>query len=236
MTKEAYNYFSQRDSKYLITAKLLFGLFIVIFVSLIVVMFIYQIHSYFVNFVLILIVMYLFYKFVFYDYIYYIRKFNDLKRIKLMKKFELDEEVIEYFDNDVFKHLYDDEFTIIHKNEVYVLALTEIEDSIHSLGIAVYLMENSSQEINPSSRELSNELTGYIADSSIVKVIILVKDKFDEEELDSIEFDAAIHRNTTVIGIEKSTNTLIYNYFLNGEKLDSLMSELFKVNLLREEY
>jgi len=235
MTKESYIYFSEKDTNYLNKARLLFGLYIAIFVSLIVLMFIYQIYSYFVTFIIILVIMYFLYRLVFLDYIYYIRKLGDLKRIKLMKRFDLVDDVLEYFSGEIYKQLFDDDFLIIHKNDAYVLAKTELEDSIYALGLAVYNMDNSTDEVCPTTRELSNELTGYIANSSVIKVILLIRDKFEEDELDLLQYDSAIHKNTVVIGIEKSTSQLIYNYFLNGEFVDAYLSELFQVNLVRED-
>ena len=235
MTKESYIYFSEKDLDYLNKAKLLFGLYIAIFVSLIVLMFVYQIYSYFVTFIIVLLIMYLLYRFVFLDYIYYIRKLGELKRIKLMKRFDLVDDVLEYFSGEIYKQLFDDDFLIIHKNDAYVLAKIELEDSIYALGLAVYNMDNSTDEVCPSTRELSNELTGYIANSSVIKVILLIREKFEEDELDLLQYDSAIHKNTVVIGIEKSTSQLIYNYFLNGEIVDTYLSELFQVNLVRED-
>ena len=174
MTKESYIYFSEKDLDYLNKAKLLFGLYIAIFVSLIVLMFVYQIYSYFVTFIIVLLIMYLLYRFVFLDYIYYIRKLDNLKRIRLMKRFDLVDDVLEYFSGEIYKQLFDDDFLIIHKNDAYVLAKIELEDSIYALGLAVYNMDNSTDEVCPSTRELSNELTGYIANSSVIKVILSI--------------------------------------------------------------
>ncbi len=213
MTKDDFNYYSEKDSKYHKKAKLLYLLFIVIFTVLVVLMFIYQIYSYFVTMAIIFFIMAILYKFVFYEYIYFIRKFDDLKRVKLMKKFNVTDEVIEYFANNPFKQLYDNDFSILQKNNVYTLAVKKIEESIHSVGIAVYLLDNITDEVNPSTRELSNELSGYTANSSVIKVILLVKDKFNTKELESLEYDSAVHHNTVIIGLEKSTTTLIYNYF-----------------------
>ena len=235
MTKEIYTYFSEKDSSYLNKARLFYGLYIMIFISLIVLMFVYQIYSYFVTLMIIIGVMYFLYRLVFFDFIFYIGKRNDFKRIKLMKRFEIVDEVIEYFSDDVYKNLFDDDYVIIHKNDVYVLAKIELEDTIYTLGLAVYQLDKATDEVSPSTREISNELTGYIASSSIIKVILLIKDVFDENELDLLKYDSAIHKNTVVIGIEKSTKQLIYNYFLNGDSLDSYLSVLLQVNVVREE-
>jgi len=42
-----------------------------------------------------------------------------------------------------------------------------------------------------------------------------------------------VHNNTVVIGLEKSTSQLTYNYFLNGKEIDEYLSEFFQVNLNR---
>ncbi len=236
MTKDDFNYYSEKDAKYHKKAKLLYLLFIVIFIVLIVLMFIYQIYTYFVTMAIIFFIMAILYKFVFYEYIYFIRKFDDLKRVKLMKKFNVTDEVIEYFANNPFKQLYDSDFSILQKNNVYTLAVKKIEESIHSVGIAVYLLDNTTDEVNPSTRELSNELSGYTANSSVIKVILLVKDKFNTKELESLEYDSAVHHNTVIIGLEKSTTTLIYNYFLNGNEVDTFLGNLFQLDLTRDEF
>lgn len=235
MTKKEFDYYSEKDSRYLKKAKTLYGLFITIFLLLVVLMFFYQIYSYFVTIVLIFFVMTLLYKFFFYDYIYYVRKVNDLRRVELMKTFDLYDDVLHYFNEDVYKNLYDDDFTIIHKNDVYVLAIKQMEDNLHSLGIAVYFLDNKTEEVCPSTRELSNEITGYTADTSIIKVILLVSDKFTDEELELLKYDSAVHHNTVVLGLEKQSSSLIYNYFLNGDQVDAFLSELFKVDLKRIE-
>lgn len=234
MTKESYDYYSKKDASFLLKAKLFFGLFITIFILLIVLMFIYQIYSYFVNFVIIVVVMYFLYKLLFFEFIYYVRKQHDFKRIKLMKKFNLNDETIEFFSGEIYKQLYSYNFTILNKNDVYVLAKSSIENSITSLGLAVYLLDNASLEISPSVRDISNELSGYVANASYVKVILLIRDVFTEEELESLKYDSAVHSNTVVIGIEKSTKQLIYNYFLNGEEIDMFLGDLFEVDLTRE--
>ncbi len=235
MTKETYNYFSNKELGYFKKAILFYGLFIAIFLGLITLMFFYQIYSYFVTFIIILVIMYFLYRLVFYDFIYYVSKTNDFKRIKLMKKFGITEEVLNYFEGEVFKQLFDDDFVILHKNDVYVLAKSDITDSIHALGLAVYFLDNTTDEISPTTRELSNELSGYIVNSSVVKVILLVKDKFEEDEMEALEYDSAVHKNTVIIGLEKSTSQLIYNYFLNGEQIDAFLGKLFKVDLVRED-
>lgn len=233
MTKESYIYYSEKPENYLKKARLFYSLFISIFAALIVLMFVYQIYSYFVNLIIIGLVMYFLYKLVFFDFIYYIRKHNDIKRIELMKKFNLKDEVIEFFSGEIYRNLYDYDFTILNKNDVYVLAKIDIENSISSLGLAVYLLDNVSEEISPSTREISNELSGFLINSSYVKVVLLIKDKFTSEELESLKYDSAIHSNTVVIGLEKSTRQLIYNYFLNGDDIDAFLSDIFEIDLTR---
>lgn len=235
MTKEGYEYYLEKESGFLKKAKLFTGLFILIFVSLIVQMFLYQIHSYFTNVVIIVVVMYFLYKLLFFDFIYYLRKQNDFKRIELMKKFNLSDDVVEYFSGEIYKKLYDEDYSILHKNDVYVLAKYRLENTISDLGLAVYLLDNTTDEINPSVRDISNELTGYIANSSVVKVILLIRDKFTKEEVESLKYDSAVHSNTVVIGLEKSTNQLTYNYFINGEEIDAYLSDFFQVDLTKED-
>ena len=235
MTKEIYDYYSEKDQKYLKKARLFYGLFASIFALLVVLMFIYQIYSYFVNIVIIVVIMYFLYKLFFKEFIYYIRNKNDIKRVKLMKMFTINDSVLEFFSGEVFRQLFDYDFTILNKNNVYILARTKIKDSINSLGLAVYLLDEANEEISPTVREISNEMSGYIGNSSCVKVILLIRDKFTNKELDLLKYDSAVHNNTVVIGLEKSTKQLIYNYFLNGEAIDTVLSDLFEVDLTRQE-
>lgn len=235
MTKDSYNYFIEKGTNFLQKARLFYVLFISIFITLVALMFIYQIYSYFVTLIIIIIVMYFLYRFVFVDYIYFVNNYNNIQRIKLMKNFELSDEVLEYFSGEVFKQLYDDDYIILHKNDVYVLARNSMEGTIYDIGVAVYQLDNSTSEVSPTTRELSNELSGYLGNSSVIKVVILVRDKFDEDELEALEYDSSMHKNTVVIGIEKSTSKLIYNYFLNGKNLDIYLGKLFQVDLVREQ-
>ena len=235
MTKKEYDYYSKKDSQYLKKAKLLSGLFITIFFLLIVLMFVYQIITYFVTLVIIIFIMTLLYKFFFYEYIYYMRKVNDLKRVTLMKTFDVFDDTLEYFNDDAYKNFFDDDFTIFHKNDVYFLVLKQIEDNINSLGIAVYFLDKKTDEICPTPRDLSNEMSAYTPNASIIKVVLLVKNEFTEKELESLKYDSAVHHNTVVIGLEKSSSTLIYNYFLNGADVDAFLGELFNVDLKRNE-
>jgi len=233
MTKEGYIYYSEKPENFFKKAKLYTGLYIFIFILLIVLMFIYQIYSYFVNLVLISLIMYFLYKLVFFDFIYYVRKKTDFQRVKLMKKFPVNDNVIEFFSGDIYENLYEYDFDILNKTNVYILAKSKIEDSVLGIGLAVYLVDNESEAIKLSTRELSLELSSHLANSSYVKVILLIKDKFTDSELEALKYDSAIHRNTVVIGLEKTTKQLIYNYFLNGKDLDVFLSDIFEVDLVR---
>ncbi len=233
MTKEGYLYYSEKPQDFSKKAKLFTGLYVSIFILLIVLMFIYQIYSYFVNLVLISLVMYFLYKLIFFDFIYYIRKRNDFERIKLMKKFDVNDNVLEFFSGDIHDNLYEYAFDILNKTNVYILAKSDIEDSDLRMGLAVYLVDNESEAITLTTRELSNELSGQLMNASYVKVILLIKEKFNESELEALQYDSAIHHNTVVIGLETATKQLIYNYFLNGEELDVFLSDMFEVDLVR---
>ena len=232
MTKESYTYYLEKGENYSKRAKLFYGLYIAILATLVVLMFVYQIHSYFTNLVIIVVVMYFLYKLIFIEFIYYVRKRHDFKRIELMKTFSISDTITEFFSGEIYQKLYDINFDILNKNDVYILAKSELEDSINSLGLAVYLLDNITEAVSPTVRDISNELSGYVANSSYVKVILLVRDKFTSEEFDSLKYDSSVHRNTVVIGLEKATNQLIYNYFLNGETIDLFLSEIFEVDLV----
>ncbi|MCK5761558.1 MAG: hypothetical protein KAH16_01520 [Candidatus Izimaplasma sp.] len=234
MTKESYTYYLEKGTDYSKKAKLFYGLYIAILAVLVGLMFIYQIHSYFTNLVIIVVVMYFLYKLVFIEFIYYVRKRHDFKRIELMKIFNVSDNVVDFFSDEIPKGLYDINFDILSKNEVYILAKSQIENSISSLGLAVYLLDNISDEISPTVRDISNELSGYVANASYVKVILLIRDEFTDEELESLKYDSSVHHNTVVIGLEKSTNHLIYNYFLNGEVINTFLSDIFEVDLTRD--
>jgi len=228
MTKEGYVYYAEKPENFPKKAKLYTGLYCLIFGLLIVLMFIYPIYSYFANLVLIGFVMYFLYKLVFFDFIFYTRKKADFARIELMKKFPINDNVIEFFSGDIYENLYEYNYDILIKTNVYILAKTKIENSILGIGLAVYLCDNENEAIT-----LTNELSGQLANASYVKVILLVKDQFTASELEDLKYDSAIHHNTVVIGLEKSTKQLIYNYFLNGEELDVYLSEMFEVDLVR---
>ncbi len=233
MTKEGYLYYSEKPENFPKKAKLYTWLYYLIFGLLIVLMFVYPIYSYFANLVLIGFVMYFLYKLVFFDFIFYTRKKDDFERIKLMKIFPVNDHVLEFFSGDIHVNLYEYDYDILIKTNVYLLAKSKIENSILGIGLAVYLKDNENEAITLTTRDLSNELSGQIANASYVKVILIIKDKFNEAELEELKYDSAIHHNTVVIGLEKSTKQLIYNYFLNGEELDVYLSDMFEVDLVR---
>jgi hypothetical protein len=120
---------------------------------------------------------------------------------------------------------------LVLKNDVYVLADIPIDNSVFNLGLAVYFNDKETEAVSASPKVLSNELSGYIVKASIIKVILLVSDEFSQGEKDYLKFSAAFHKNTVVIGLEKSKNKLYYNYFLNGEELDEFLGKLFKIDL-----
>ncbi len=231
MTKEQFDIFTTKTNAYLKKAKLFYKLFILIFVVLFISMFIYTVVSPFMNFIMILTIMALLYQFVFKEYIYYARKYIEYKRISYHKQFKLSDEVVDFFDKDVFQKLYDMDYELVQKNDVYVLANRPIENTLFSIGLAIYFNDLETEAVSISPKGLSNELSAAIVKASIIKTIILVSDKFDQSEIDYFKFNAAFHKNTVVIGLEKSTNTLYYNYFLNGSELDTFLGELFKVDL-----
>ena len=231
MTKEQFNNFTSKSDSFLKKAKLFYGLFIFIFIILFIGMFIYQIISFFMTFIMILTIMALLYQFVFKEYIFYTRKHVEYLRIKNHKQFKVIDEVVDFFDKDTFQKLYDLDYELAVKNDVYVIASKPIEDSIYTLALAVYFNDLETDAVSASPKGLSNELTGYILKPSIIKVILLVSDDFSEGELDYLKYSTVFHKNTVVIGLEKNTNTLYYNYFLNGSELDDHLSEIFKVDL-----
>jgi hypothetical protein len=231
MTKEQFDIFTTKTNAYLKKAKLFYKLFILIFVVLFISMFIYTVVSPFMNFIMILTIMALLYQFVFKEYIYYARKYIEYKRISYHKQFKLSDEVVDFFDKDVFQKLYDLDYELAVKNDVYVIASKAIKDSIYTLALAVYFNDLETDAVSASPKGLSNELTGYILKPSIIKVILLISNDFSEGEVDYLKYSSVFHKNTVVIGLEKNTNTLYYNYFLNGSELDNHLSEIFKVDL-----
>ena len=231
MTKEQFDIFTTKTNAYLKKAKLFYKLFILIFVVLFIAMLFYQVVSLFMNFVMILTIMALLYQFVFKEYIYYARKHIEYKRISYHKQFKLSDEVVNFFDKDVFQKLYDIDYELNQKNDVYVLANKPIENTVYSIGLAIYFNDLETEAVSSSPKGLSNELSAAILKSSIIKTVILVSEKFDENEIDYFKYSAASQKNTVVMGLEKSTNTLYYNYFLNGRELDTFLGDLFKVDL-----
>ena len=231
MTKEQFNNFTTKSDSFLKKAKLFYGLFILIFVILFIGMFLYQIISFFMTFIMILTIMALLYQFVFKEYIFYTRHRIEYLRIGKHKQFKVSDEVVDFFDKETFQKLYDLDYELAIKNDVYVIASKPIADSIYTLALAVYFNDLETDAVSLTPKGLSNELSGYILKPSIIKVILLVSDEFSEGELDYLKYSAVFHKNTVVIGLEKNTNTLYYNYFLNGSELDEHLSEFFKVDL-----
>jgi len=235
MTKEQFNSFSSKSDSFFKNAKILYWIFIGIFVILFIGMFIYQVISFFMTLLMVITIMAVLYQFVFKEYIFYTRKHVEYLRICNHKEFKVSDEIIEFFDKDLFQKLYDIDYELAVKNDVYVIASKKIDDSIHTLGLAVYYNDLETDAVSATPKALSNELSGYVMKPSIIKVILLVSDNFDQGEKDYLKFSAVIHKNTVVIGLEKKTNTLFYNYFLNGKELDTHLSDLFKVDLSLEE-
>ena len=231
MTKQQFDNFTTKSDSFFKKAKLFYRLFILIFVILFIGMFIYQIVSFFMTFIMIITIMALLYQFVFKEYIFYTRHRIEYLRINNHKQFKVSDEVIDFFDKDVFQKLYDLDYELAVKNDVYVIASKSIDDSIYTLALAVYFNDLETDAVSASPKGLSNELTGYILKPSIIKVILLISNDFSEGEVDYLKYSSVFHKNTVVIGLEKNTNTLYYNYFLNGSELDNHLSEIFKVDL-----
>ena len=231
MTKEQYDIFTSKTDSYFKKAKLLSALFILVFAILLIGMFIHQVINLFIAFIIVLIIMTLLYKFVFKEYIFYTINYTQYKRISIHKQFEVTDEVLELFNENSFQNLYDIDFVLVSKNDVYVLATKPIDNSLYNIGLAVYFNNKETEAVNATPKVLSNELSGFILKSSLIKVVLLVSDEFSVDEKDYLKYNSAIHKNTVVIGLEKNTNILYYNYFLNGIELDDFLSELFKVDL-----
>lgn len=231
MTKEQFDNFTSKPVSFFKKAKMLYWLYIGIFVVLLLGTFIYQIISFFMTLMIVLIVMALLYLFLFKDYIFYTRKHIEYLRICKHKEFKISDEIVEFFDEEIFQKLYDLEYELAVKNDVYVLGSKEIEDSIYTLGLAVYFNDLETEAVSATPKALSNELSGFVLKPSLIKVILLVTDEFSQEEKDYLKFDSFFHKNTVVVGMEKNSNTLHYNYFLNGMELDKHLSDLFKVDL-----
>lgn len=231
MTKEQYDIFKSKPESFFKKARLLFGLFIFICIILFVGIFMYQVVSLFITFIMMLVVITLLYHFVFKEYIYYTTNYIKYKRISNHKQFEISDKVIEFFNENLFQNLYDIDYDLVIKNDVYVLATKPVDNSIYNLGLAVYFKDLETEAVTASPKVLSNELSNYILKASVIKVVLLVSNEFTQDELDYLKYNSAIQKNTVVIGLEKNTKTLFYNYFLNGLELDDFFSELFGVNL-----
>lgn len=231
MTKEQFDIFSTKTNSYLKKAKLFYILFIIISITLFVGMFVYQIVSFFMTFLAVVIILVLLFQFVFKDFIFYTRKYMEYKRISFHKVFKVSDEVVEFFDKDTYQKLYESGYELAIKNDVYVLASKAVDNSIYTLALGVYFSDLETDAVSASPKALSNDLSGYILKPSIVKVILLVSDEFSEGEKDYLKYSTVFHKNTVVIGLEKKTNSLYYNYFLNGFELDEYFSDFFKVDL-----
>ncbi len=231
MTKEQYDKFTTKTNSFLKKAKLFYGLYILIFASLLIGMVFFQVVSLFMTFIMILTIMAILYQFIFKDYIFYTRKLVEYKRISYHNQFKVSDEVVEFFDELIFQKLFDKGYDLVLKNDVYVLATKPIDDSPFNIGLAVYFNDKETSAVAASPRVLSNELSGYIVKASIIKVVLLVSDDFSDGEKDYLKYSTTFHKNTVVIGLEKNTNTLYYNYFLNGPELDTFLGDLFKVDL-----
>ena len=106
MTKEQFHSFTLQSDSFFKKAKILYWLFISIFVILFIGMFIYQVISLFMTFIIIITSMTVLYRFVFKDYIFFTRKRIEYLRICEHKLFKVSDEVIEFFDKDVFQKLF----------------------------------------------------------------------------------------------------------------------------------
>lgn len=236
MTKEQFDSFTSKPESFFKKAKIFYWLFIAIFGILFIGTLVFQIISYFVTFIMVLIIMAILYQFVFRDYIFFTRKRIEYMRISKHKEFKVSDEVVEFFDKDVFQKLYDLDYELAVKNDVYVLSSKNIDDSIYTLALAVYFSDLETDAVSASPKVLSNDLSGFVLKPSLIKVILLVSEEFSEGEKEDLKYNSVFHKNTVLIGLEKKTNTLHYNYFLNGVELDKHLSDLFKVDLSLEDY
>ena len=231
MKKEQFNAFSTKSDSFIKKSKVFYALYVFIFVLLLIGMFIYQIVSFFMTFIMILTIMALLFHFVFKEYIFYSRKYTEFLRISKHKQFIVSDEVIDFFDKEAYQKLYDQDFELSVKNDVYIIASKPIDNSIFTLALAVYFNDLETEAVTATPKMLSNDLSGYILKPSIVKVVLLISNEFSEGEKDYLKYNSVLHRNTVVIGLEKKTKTLFYNYFLNGSELNDFLGELFKVDL-----
>lgn len=231
MTKEQFDIFTTQSNSFIKKSKLMYKLFILIFGILFVSVFIYQVISYLISFIMVLTIMALLYQFLFKDYIFYARNHIKYKRISYHKLFEVSDDIVEFFSGDVSQNLYDIEYELINKNNVYVLCTKPVENSIYGLGLAVYMTDRETEAVSLTPKELSNELSGYITNTSLIKAVLLVSDVFSDEDKEYLKYETTFHKNTVVIGLERKTKSLYYNYFLNGAELDVLLGSLFDVDL-----
>jgi hypothetical protein len=235
MKKNQYETFKNKDAGFKKKATLYRGLFGLIILILLIAMFAIPALTRFITFIVILVVIVLLYHFVFKEYVLFLKKQNEMARIELHRQFIVGEDVVEYFDENTFQHLYDDDFELLQKNEVFVIATRKLDDSIYDLALAVYLTDYKTEAVCPTLRDLSREMSSYIISSSVIKVILVVSNTFSEEDKELLQYDAQGHKNTVIIGLEKESKTLYYNYFLNGDFLDEELSKIFKIDVTREE-
>ncbi len=231
MTKEQFEVFKSKSDSFLKKSKLFSGLFMLIFMIMFIGIFFYQVISFFMTFIIVIAFMSILYHFIFKEYIFYSRKYVEYKRISIHKKFTVSDEVVSFFDKEAFQKLYDLDFELIVKNEVYVISSKPIDNSIYTIALAVYFNDLETDAVSATPKMLSNDLSSYILKPSIIKVVLLVSNDFTESEKDLLKFSSVFHKNTVVIGLEKNTNTLYYNYFLNGRELDEFLGDFFKVDL-----
>ncbi|MBN2604597.1 MAG: hypothetical protein JXR62_02080 [Bacilli bacterium] len=235
MKKAQYEAFKGKDVTFQKKATLYRGLYGLIIIGLFIAMFAIQALTHLITFLVILVVIVGLYYFVFKEYVLFLKKQKELKRIDLHQQFTVGDEVVAYFDENSFQHLYDDDFELLQKNDVFVIATRKLEDSIYDLALAVYLTDLKTEAVCPTLRELSREMSSYIISSSVVKVILVVANVFTDEDKELLQYDAQGHKNTVIIGLEKESKTLYYNYFLNGGFLDDEFSKIFNIDVSRKD-
>lgn len=235
MKKKEYESFKSKDVTFAKKAKLYIGLYIFIMVVLFLAMFFIQALTHFITFIVILVIFDLLFHFVFKEYIMFFVKQKEIARIELHQQFPIGDEIIEYFNENAFQNLYDEDYTLLQKNDVFLIATKKLDETIYDLALAVYFTDLKTEAVCPTLRELSREMNSYLISTSVVKVILVVSSKFSDEDKEILQYDAQGHKNTVIIGLEKETKLLYYNYFLNGEVLDKVLSDLFKVDVTRKE-
>jgi len=235
MKKTQYENFNSKDSAFRKKAKLYIGLYILIMVVLFSAMFMIPALKHFVTFIVILVIFDVLFHLVFKEYIMFFVKQKEMARINLHQQFPVGEEVIEYFNENAFQNLYDDDFALLQKNDVYFIATKKLENTIYDLALSVYFIDLKTEAVSPTLRELAREMNSYLVSTSVIKVILIVANIFSDDDKEILKYDSQGHRNTVVIGLEKDSKLLYYNYFLNGEILDEVLSKQFKVDLTKKE-